>query len=38
MKPLLIFLGEGFVTGVCIAFEHQIDVKTEVMWENDMGY
>lgn len=38
MKPLPIFLSEGFVTGVHIASEHQIDMKTKVMWENDMGY
>lgn len=38
MEPLLIFLSEGFVTGAHIAFEHQIDVKTKVVWENDMGY
>lgn len=38
MKPLLIFLREGFATGIHIAFEHQIDVKTKVMWWNDMDY
>lgn len=38
MTALLIFLSEGSVTGLRIAFEHQIDVKTKVMWENDMGY
>lgn len=38
MKLLLIFLSEGFVTRAHIAFEHQIDVKTKVVWENDMGY
>lgn len=38
MTALLISLSGGSVTGLHVAFEHQIDGKTKIMWENDMGY